>query len=65
MKDKAVLSLLDKIFSTETLRKKFSEAIQQSAESQQNVKLGDTESANARDRETDPPSDNNSERLCS
>ena len=65
MEDKAVLSLLDKISSSETLRKKFSEAIQQPAESQQNVEQGDTESGNAHDRETDPPSDNNDERLGS
>ena len=43
------------------MREKFFKAIQQPAESQQNVEQGDTESGNARDRETDPPSDNNNE----
>ena len=67
MEDEAVLSLLDKISSSETLRKNFFEAIQQPAEShnQQNVEQGDTESGNARDRETDPLSDNNNEWLGS
>ena len=65
MEDEAVLSLLDKIFSSETLRKKFSEAIRQPAESQQNVEQGDTKSGNAHDRETDPPFDNNDEQLGS
>ena len=63
MEDEVVLSLLDKISSSEILRKKSSEAIRQPAESQQNVEQNDTESGNARDRETDTPSDNNNERL--
>ena len=65
MEDEAVLSLFDKISSSETLRKKFFGAIRQQAESQQNVEQGDTKSGNACDRETDPPSDNNNEWLGS
>ena len=65
MEDEAVLSLLDKISSSETLRKKFSEVIRQSVESQQNVEQGDTEFGNARNKETNPPSDNNNEWLGS
>ena len=65
MEDETVLSLLDNISSSETLRKKFSEAIRQPADSQQNAEQGDTESGNAYDREIDPPFDNNNEWLNS
>ena len=61
MKDKAGSSLLDMISYSETLRKKFSEAIRQPVKSQKNVEHSETESGNACDRETDPLSDNNNE----
>ena len=65
MEDTTVLSLLDKLFTNESLRKKFLEAIRQPPEPQQNVEPEDTESGSARDNETDPPSGNNNEQLGS
>ena len=57
-----VLSFLEKLPTNKSVQKKFLETINQPPECQQHVELEDTESGNARDNETDPPSANNNER---